>query len=130
MAAGTTSIFDATGVDCSGYERATFFVAWGAIVAGGIKILSVYQSDDDGVVDDYSQLANTDVVVADDDDDTITMIEVYRPRKRWLRGSVVRSVQDSTVELMWCILSDPSVSAAALSATVSGYGEHASPVEM
>ena len=129
VAAGSTSILDATGVDCSGYDRATFFVGWGAITAGGIYIRTGYQSDDDGVVDDYDQLAGAEVILADDDDNTITMLEIYRPLKRWLRAVVVRAVQDSTVELAWCVLSEPSASGAALSSTVSGYEEHASPVE-
>ncbi len=129
VAAGTGAINDATGVDCSGYERATFFVAWGAITASGVQSIDVYQSDDDGVVDSYSRMLVTRVTVADDDDDKITMVEIYRPLKRWLRIVVNRATQNSAVELAWCVLSDPSVSAAALSSTVSGYGEHASPIE-
>ncbi len=129
VAAGVTDVIDATGVDCSGYERATFFVAWGAIVAAGVQSIEIFQSDDDGVVDSYSRILATNVTVADDDDDKITMVEVYRPLKRWLRVVIKRATQNSTLELAWCILSDPSVSAAALSSTVSGYEEHASPIE-
>ncbi len=129
VAAGVSDVNDATGVDCSGYDRATFFVAWGAIVAGGVQSLQLFQSDDDGVVDSYSGLLDTAVAVADDDDDKITMVEIYRPRKRWIRALVDRATQNSTVELMWCVLSEPSVSGAALSSTVSGYAEHVSPIE-
>jgi hypothetical protein len=127
-AAGLSDPVADLGIDCSGYDRATFFVAWGAIVAGGVQSIDVFQSDDDGVVDSYSGLVGN-VDVADDDDNKITMLEIYRPLKRWLKVRAVRATQNATIELMWCILSDPSVSGAALSSTISGYEEHVSPVE-
>ncbi len=129
VAAGTTNVTDATGVDCSGYERATFFVAWGVITASGVQSIEVHQSSDDGGSDSYTAVIGSKVTVADDDDAKITMVEIYRPVEKWLKVVINRATQNSVVELAWCILSDPSVSAAALSSTVSGYEEHASPIE-
>ena len=129
VAAGTTNVTDATGVDCSGYERATFFVAWGAITASGVQSIEVHQSSDDGSSDSYTAVIGSKVTVADDDDSKITMVEIYRPVEKWLKVVINRATQDSVVELAWCILSAPSVSGEALSTTVSGYGETASPIE-
>lgn len=129
VAAGTADVTDATGVDTAGYERATFHVAWGAIVAAGAQSIKIRQSSDNDVGDSWADVIGSLVTVADDDDNKITQIEIYRPVERYLQVFIARATQNSTVELAWCVLSEPSTHGAALSSTVSAYEEHASPVE-
>ena len=129
VAAGVTNITDATGVDCSGYDRCTFFVGWGVITAAGVQSIEVHRSSDDGAGDAYTALLGTKVTVADDDDNKITMVEVYRPGENFLKVVINRATQNSVVEMALCVLSEPSKSGLALSATVSGYEHHATPGE-
>lgn len=129
VAAGVTNITDATGVNCSGFDRCTFLVGWGAIVASGVQSIEVHRSSDDGAGDAYTAVLGTKVVVADDDDNKITMVEVYRPGETWLKVVVNRATQNSTVEMALCVLSAASTSGQALSSTVSGYEHHATPGE-
>lgn len=129
VAAGVTNVTDATGVNCSGYDRCTFLVGWGAIVAAGVQSIEVHRSSDDGSVDTYTAILGTLVAVADDDDNKITMVEVYRPGETWLKVVINRATQNSTVEMALAVLSQSSTSGQALSATVSGYEHHATPGE-
>src|SRR5512142_2627822 len=73
------------GLDMSGYEGVLMVVKFATIVVGGTNSIKAQQSDDDGVVDAYSDLKNTGISVAADDDNQIFYIDLFRPQKRYVR---------------------------------------------
>jgi len=98
VAAGQTTITPSAGIDMLGFETCAFEILWGAITAGGAQSVKVQQSNDDGVADDYDDLEGSGQTVADDDDNKITIVEVVRPTKRYLKCLVLRATQDSAVD--------------------------------
>ena len=106
VAAGTTSQ-NSSSVDCSDCEAVTFIAAFGTITAGAVTSIKVQASDDDGSSDDFSDLAGTSVVVADDQDNKIAIVTITRPRKKFNRLVVVRGTQNAVIDGVFAIKTNP-----------------------
>lgn len=118
-AAGTTTI-TSEGIDTLGYNAARIFVKLGAITSGGVQSVKVQQSDDDAVADAYSDIAGTSQSWLDTEDDTIRMVDIYKPGKRWLTVVVARATQNSAIDGIMVELYNPAQSVVSQHATVSG----------
>lgn len=129
VAAGVTTITPSTGIDMNSWSRCAFLVHWGTIVTGGVQSIEIHQSSDDGVADPYTGLLGTNVSVADTDDNKVTIVEVFKPRERYIKCIVNRAIQNSTVDGILAIQSEVKVPAAAADSTVSGSESHVSPAE-
>lgn len=94
-AAGTSAITSGA-CDMAGYDAVQFIIPIGTIVTNGVQSVKVQQSSDDGSADDYSDVAGTNVTIADDDDNEVVLIDVIRPQKRYLKVVISRATQNST----------------------------------
>jgi hypothetical protein len=130
VAAGAAVITPSSGIDMQNYEGCLFMVEFGAIVAGAATSIEVHTSSDDGVADSYTALIGTGVTVADDDDNQIFWVDVYKPRERYLKLIVNRATQNSTVDGITAIQYEPRAMSTTHDATTVGGGEiHTSPAE-
>lgn len=93
-AAGQTEINGAA-VDLSGYEGVMFVAHFGVITVNGVQSLSADQGATSGTATDA--IAGSKVVVADDDDEKVAILDIYRPRDRWVRPVIARATADSIV---------------------------------
>lgn len=91
-----TSDVTSTAVDMSGFETVVFVVAHGTITDGTPDI-HAEQSSDNGGSDDFTDLAGSLVAVADSDDNKLTLLEVHRPAKRYVRCIVDRAGSTGSV---------------------------------
>ena len=111
-AAGTGDV-NSDGVDMSNHEGVIFQVHLGTITGSGVPSVKAQQSDDDGSSDAYSDLAGTLVTGDDADDDKIFVLEIYRPRKKFVRIVVGRAtanvVIDSIGAIVWGRRKQPAV---------------------
>jgi hypothetical protein len=98
VAAGTTDQ-KCDGVDRQGFEGVRFTVSWGAISATAVARCKVQQSDDD-VDGHYTDLASsfTTALTATTDDNKITVVDVYKPTKRWIRLYVDRGTANAEID--------------------------------
>lgn len=94
VAAGTTEQ-NGTPVDLSGYEGVLFVAHFGVITATAVTSLSADQGATSGAATDA--LAGSKVVVADDDDDRVAVLDVYRPRDRWVRPVIGRGTANAVI---------------------------------
>lgn len=131
VAAGTTDIEPSTGIDMANYDGVMFLIAFGTITANAVTSVKVQQSDDSaGSPDSFSDLEGTSITVADDDDNKIAIIDVYRPEKRYLRVVVDRGTQNAVLDSISAIRYNPRVLPATHDATtVLGHKVHATPAE-
>ena len=127
-AVGTTTI-NGSVVDTAGFDTCRFIVAFGAITDGtpDIKVQQGTQSDGS----DMADLADTLVTLADTDDNDLAVVEVTRPRERYLRVVVVRggatgSVIDGAIAELGSPAKAPITHDAA---TVAASESHTSPAE-
>lgn len=97
VAAGATDITDASVIDMQGYEGARFIFALGAIVTGAATSVAVAGKDTNSPTPGSDDLANTKVTIADDGDDKVYIVDVYKPRQRYLRPFVKRATQNATL---------------------------------
>lgn len=94
-AAGTTDI-NGTTLDTANFEGVMIEVTMGAIVSGAVTSIKVQQGDASNL-SDAADLEGTAITVADDDDNETFLIDIFKPRKRYVRVVVDRGTQNATV---------------------------------
>lgn len=118
VAAGTSDITDATGVDTSGFEEVAFLIAFGTITGSAVTSVKLQQSDDDGSSDAYSDLEGSSVNVADTNSNKVVILSCRRPLKKYVRAYVDRGTQNAVVDGIFAILRHPRVSPVTQDSTV------------
>lgn len=127
VAAGTTDLTSAA-IDTAGYQGARIIIGFGAITANAVTSVKAQQCDTEG--GDYADLAGSAITVADDDDNQIVVIDIFRPQERYLKTIIDRGTQNAVVDFMIVELYNPRVIPAATSdATVVATEKHTSPDE-
>lgn len=126
-AVGTTTL-NGSIIDTAGYEGVRFIAAFGAIT-DGTPNLQVQQGQQANL-SDAADLAGTDVAMADTDDNKLGIVEIYRPRERYLRCNIVRGgATGSVVDGMIAELYGPAAMSVAADTSVGAQEIHASPAE-
>lgn len=127
-AAGTTDL-TSEGVDTLGFAGALFRVKFGTLSAGAVTSIYLQQSDDNGVVDGYSDIANSRQSIAETGDGQFLQIDMVKPMKRWLTLIVDRGTGNAVVDDMEVELYNPVYAAPAQDATHAGTKRLNSPGE-
>lgn len=134
-AAGTTDIEGAP-VDTANWDGVMFLCVMGAIVTNAVTSIKAQQGEAvDSVsaptdITDAADLAGTAQTIADDDDNQVFIIDLYRPQERWVRPVVDRGTQNATVQSCLAILYHGRKAPTALAvANLVNYERHVSPAE-
>lgn len=129
VAAGTTDI-NASSVDMQGYDSVTFYYLFGAITATAVTSCKAQQSSDDAVADAFADLTGTSITVADDDDNQVVVLEVDRPRERYVRPVVDRGTANAVLDGIIAVQTKAQVEPVTHdSTTVVGSEYHHAPAE-
>ena len=128
--AGTTDL-TSDGVDMSGFECVAFVAHFGALTAGQVTQMKLQQSDDDGAVDDYTDLLGSNTgPMADGDSNKLLIVEVVRPQKKFVRAIVDRGTQNAVLNGVIAIRYYPHKGPITQpTASVSASESHVSPAE-
>lgn len=94
-AAGTTDIEGVT-LDMLGFEGVLIEVTFGAITGSAVTSIKAQQGAD-SALSDAADLEGTGQTIADDDDDQVFYIDLYRPLERYVRVYVDRGTQNAVV---------------------------------
>jgi hypothetical protein len=121
-AAGTTAVNGAT-VDMANFEEIMILVPFGAIVSGAVTSIKWQEGSTTSPTTD---VAGTNITVADTDDDTTKVLRIIKPRSRYGRVVVTRGTQNATVGAIYYILSGDRTLPAVDDTTVVGE-THISP---
>lgn len=97
VAAGITDITDAAAIDTAGYEGVRFIFSFGAITAGAVTSVAAASLDTSSPTPGTDDLAGSKITVADTDDDKIVIVDVRRPRLRYVRPFVKRATQNAVL---------------------------------
>jgi len=101
VAAGSTDISDMVVVDTQGFEGCRFVIRFGTITANAVTSVKVKQgaaASSATALTSGADLEGTQITVADDGDDSLYIIDVYRPRERYLQLYVDRATQNAEVD--------------------------------
>ena len=93
--AGSSNINGVT-LDMQNYEGVLIEVTFGVITSGAATSIKAQQDSASGM-GTAQDLLGTSQTVADDDDNEIFVIDIYRPEKRYIRLVVLRATQNSVV---------------------------------
>jgi hypothetical protein len=102
QAAGATDV-NGDIIDTQGYDGCLFVFSLGAIVAGAATSCHV-QQDTDSAGGTMQDLTGSKVTYVDTDDNKSAVIDVYKPRERYLRPVVKRATQNATIDSVVAIL--------------------------
>jgi hypothetical protein len=115
-AAGTTAVNGDT-VDLTGVEEIAIVVPFGPIVANAVTSIKWQEGDTTSPTTD---IAGTNITVADDDDNTTKILRIVKPRSRYGRVVVSRATQNATVGAITYVLTGLRTLPAIDGATVAG----------
>jgi hypothetical protein len=99
--------------DTKGFEGVMMVVKFGDIAGSAVTSIKAQQGAASNL-SDAADLEGTGISVADDDDNQIFIIDVYRPRERYVRLVVDKDASHNTEEMAW----------------YQGYGARKEPTEM
>lgn len=85
-------------VDTAGFEGARFICGFGTITSTAVTSTKVQQCDSSA--GSYADLEGTSQSVADDDDNQVTITEIFRPRERYLKHVVDRGTANAVVDFL------------------------------
>lgn len=97
-AAGVAATTDIEGaiVDMANFEILVAVVTFGAITGGAVTHIQ-WEHGDAANLSDAADVAGSKVVIADDDDEKTFILELRKPRKRYVRLKVDRGTQNAVV---------------------------------
>ena len=98
LAAAAALDRNGAGLDMAGFDGVLVIVKMANIAAGAATTIKMQQSDDNGVGDGWSDLEDTGIAIADDDDDQVFVIDLVKPVKRWVRVVVDKDAANATNE--------------------------------
>lgn len=120
--AGTELLSDA--VDMQGFDGCMFVGSIATANAGNYA--KVQQSSDDGSTDTYADLTGTKLVTGDNGDSFL--IDIYRPRERYLKLSIIRAGANTATGDVYAILYHAKDMPTSHGSTIDSE-VHASPAE-
>jgi len=105
VAAAGTSDVNGAAADLTGYNCAVLLVDMGAIAATAVTSIKVQESDDDR---NWTDVADSSVTIADDDDNETFIWEHTHPLKRYIRMVLDRGTANAAVNQAIWLLGKPS----------------------
>lgn len=127
-AAGVTTVTSSV-IDMQGFEGVEFTTLFGAITAGAVIGVKLQQGNaSDG--SDAQDLAGTNIVVPATASNVVSITDLWKPTKRYVRIAVTRTTQNSAIDGIIAQQYEarvyPSVND---TTTVAGYKYLVSPIE-
>lgn len=121
------SAISGTILDMSGYEGVLVLVRMGAITSAAVTSIKM-QQDTAVAMGAAADLLGTSQTIADDDDNEIFVIDLFRPQERYVRVYVTRGTQDAVIASAEYIQYGPKAAPVTQASGTSGE-THVSPIE-
>jgi hypothetical protein len=118
-------------VDTAGFQCACFIYKLGTVTDGAAITLKIYQGSD-ATVSDVAELAGASAAIAtaSGDSEQRLVVDVIKPRERYLRPTIVTATQDVGIDDAICVLYNPDVIPVTQPATVEVGTLVVSPAEV
>jgi hypothetical protein len=124
--AGTSNQDGLAGVDMASYDGALFIADIGALSPGQVTRLQVLGSDDDLSFSAFLTDAVTPTM-NDGDSNKCLVVDVFRPRNRYIRARVQRGTANATIDCVIAILYRRDKKPLVQGSTVSQTAAYVSP---
>lgn len=130
VAAGSSDV-ESSIIDTAGFLGCRIIVGFGTITGSAVTSVEV-QQDTDSAGGTMADLLGTNVAVLDTDDNRIVIIDIYRPRERYLRAQIHRATANAVIDFMLVELYEPRlkpVTQDTATIVAAGVESHVSPAE-
>lgn len=84
-------------LNMEGFRGVSWEVMFGAITAGAVTGVKVQQGDESDL-SDASDLEDSALAIADNEDNQALIIDVYRPLKQYVRLVITRATQNAVID--------------------------------
>lgn len=129
-AAAAKTVVTSDTVDTQGYEGVCFICKLGAVVNAGAVSMAIYQGEASDMSDEGALSgASAAIATTDTDSEQSLIVDVIKPRERYLRAKVTRATQNSEVDAMFAILYNPKQKPVTQPSTVDASTQVVSPAE-
>lgn len=115
-------------VDMAGYDSVAFVALIGTIAASGTVDMKAQQDSASGM-GSAADLAGTKVSLTDADDDKMLILNIHRPRERYVRAVITTAVGNGTIDGVFAILYNARNKPITQGSTVGAGESHQSPAE-
>lgn len=117
-------------VDTAGFDAACFIYKLGTVVDGAAVTLKIYQGTDSSV-SDVAEIsgASAAIAVTASDSEQQLVVDIVKPRERWLRPTIVTATQNVEIDWGVCILYNPDIKPIAQPDTIDASALVISPAE-
>lgn len=120
VAAGSTDITNLAGVDTFGFAGVLFLVQLGTLTATQVTSLRAQYSNDDAATDAYADIEGSGTGnAADGDSGKLLVIDISRPKKRYVKPIIKRATANAVITSVIAILYNPAAEPVAASSSVS-----------
>jgi len=118
-------------VDTAGFDAACFIYKLGTVTDGAAVTLKIYQGTD-ATVSDVAELsgASASIATTATDSEQFLIVDVIKPRERYLRPTIVTATQNVEIDSAICILYNPDVAPVTQPATIDVNTVVVSPAEV
>lgn len=127
VAAGSSDVTDATEIDMANWEGVRFIFGFGAITGSAVTSVGATGKATTGGTPGTDDLAGSKQTVADTDDDSVFIIDIFQPAQRYIRPFVKRATQNAVVNFIIAEQYGPRKLPVAADATVHGQELFLSP---
>lgn len=103
VAAGATDITDATAVDTAGYDGVRFIFSFGAITSGAVTSVAAASLATSSPTAGTDDILGSSITVGDTNDDKIFILDIAKPKLRYVRPFVKRATQNAVLN---CIVAE------------------------
>ncbi len=101
VAAGSADVTDCDVIDMQNFEGCRFIVGFGTITSGAATSVKVQQATaktSDTALTSGADLEGSGITVADTDDNKAVIIDIFKPRERYLQLRILRATQNAVVD--------------------------------
>jgi len=95
LSASTTD-HNCTAVDMRGFEGVAFVASFGALTTAAVTFMKGQEATSSGAT--YSDLLGTAVNVDDQGSDLVALLDIFRPKDRWVRAVIDRGTANAVVD--------------------------------
>lgn len=120
VAAGSSNVTTAAVVDMQGFEGVRFIYSFGAITAGAVTSVGAATLGTNNPAFGTDDIAGCHQAVADTADDTVFILDIYKPQLRYIRPWVARATQNAVVNSIVAELYSPTKKPVVADASVTG----------
>ena len=125
VAAGQATT-NCSSVDMKGFESVAFYLLVGAIDATGTVVMHAEQSEDDS---SFADLEGTAVAYTASDDNKVAILEITKPRERYVRPVVITATANGTIAGVIAVQTAAHEEPVTQSSSVVQSEQHLAPAE-